>query len=160
MSDLVLIADKEMKQLQSDEIDGLVDWQFNLMQDLIDVSNDIIHREYKDDHILQQGMIMLRLMVLLHMVNRAIVKRFPDSKMAELIQEQFTQSTRPVPDLISEEIDQLTKHFDEIKETLMVDFDNIKRRVDGMDTVNRVATLNLREYEDTLRRVFQKPLKV
>lgn len=160
MSDLVLIADKEMKRLQNDPIDELVDWQFNLMQDLIDVSNDIIHREYKDDHILQQGMIMLRYMILLHMVNRTIVKRFPDSKMAELIQEQFTQSTRPVPDLISDEIEQLTKHFDEIKETLMVDFDNIKRRVDGMDTVNRIATLNLREYEDTLRRVFQKPMKV
>ena len=160
MSELVLITDKEMKKFQTGSLDELVDWQFNVMQDLINTANDIIHREYKDDHILQQGLIMFRYMIHLHMINRAVVKRFADSQMASLIKEQFTQSTKSVPDLINEEIEQLTQHFQEIQEILTVDFDNIKRRVDGMDTVNRVATLNLREYEDTLRRVFRKPMEV
>lgn len=160
MSEFVLISDPEKERFQRLEMDELADWQFNLMQDLIDTANDIIHREYKDDVILQQGLIMMRLMVLLNMVNRTVVERFPNSEMAEYIRQQYTQSTISVESLIDDEISQLKEHFDELKEILGVDFNNEDRRVAGMDTVSRIATLNLREYEDTLNRLFPEPEKV
>lgn len=156
----VLINEAEMKRLQTLGYDDMVDWQYNLMQDLIDTSNDIIQREYKDDIILQQGMIMLKRMVLLHMVNRTMVERFPESEMAELLKEQYTQTQKEIRAILTEEIHTLKKHFDEVTEILTQDFENEQRRVDGMDTVNRIATLNLREYEDALNRIFKRPTTV
>lgn len=154
----VLINEKEMKFCQSLNYDELLDWQFNLMQEVVDTANEIIHKEYKDDHILQQGMIMLKRMVLVQMASRAFVDRFPESEMAKLLEQQYSMTTRKeIGSLITEEIQELKEHFDEIQETLTKDFDNIKRRVDAMDTVSRVATLNLREYEDALNRVFSEP---
>ncbi|AZR72865.1 hypothetical protein BBF96_05350 [Anoxybacter fermentans] len=160
ISEFGLITEKEMKCFKSLEYDELMDWQFNLMQDLIDTSNDIIHKEYKDDIILQQGLIMIRLMILLNMVNNTIIVRFPDSRMADFIREQYTICKKPVSDLITEEINELKEHFDELKEILNVDFKNENRRMAGVNMVNRIATLNLREYEDALNRIFKEPEKV
>lgn len=157
MQDVVLITDGEMKRLKTLDYTEMMDWQFDIMQDLIDRSNEIIHKEYKDANILQQGILMTRLMVLLNMVNRAFVNRFPDSEMSSVIQEQYTQTENvPISDQITEEIENLKEHFDELQEILTEDFDNEKRRVDGINTVNRIATLNLREYEDALNRVFSE----
>lgn len=156
---LVLINDKEMKYCQRLNYHELVDWQFNLMQDVVDTANEIIHKEYRDDHILQQGLIMLKRMVLVQMASRAFVDRFPGSEMAHLLHQQYSRTTRrDVSSSITEEIQELKAHFDEIEETLVHDFENEERRIDAMQTVNRIATLNLREYEDALNRVFARPL--
>ncbi len=161
MTNLVLINDKEMKQLKTLNYDAMMDWQFNVMQNLIDISNDIIHKEYKDDNILQQGIYMTRLMVLLNMVNRAFVNRFPDSEMSELIGEQYTQIVHTsIIDQITEEIDSLIEHFDELQEVLSEDLGNEKRRVAGMNTVNQIATLNLQAYEEALNRVLTEPTTI
>ena len=159
MQDMELITADEMKRFKNLNYEQLMDWQFNLMLDLINKSDEIIHREYKDDIILQQGLSMIRSMVLLNMVNRTMAKRFPDSKMADFIGQQYTQREKPAYDLITEEIDSLKEHFDEVKFTLNQDFENEGRRIDAMDTVNRIATLNLREYEDSLSRIFEEPEK-
>jgi ferritin-like metal-binding protein YciE len=154
---LVLINDKEMKFCQSLNYEELLDWQFNLMQEVVDTANEIIHKEYKDDHILQQGLIMMKRMVLVQMASRAFVDRFPESEMTKLLEKQYSMTTRKeISPLITDEIQELKEHFDEIEEVLTKDFENSKRRVDAMDTVNRIATLNLREYEDALNRVFSE----
>ncbi len=160
MSTLLLISDNNMKRLQSSDYDELMDWQFNTMQDLIDASNEIIHLEYKDENILQQGIIMLRKMVILNMINRAFVERYQDSEIASFIRQQYTIIERSTSELISEEINSLKEHFDEIKDILNEDYDNEERRVAGVKMVNRIATLNLREYEDAFNRAFSEPEKV
>ncbi|MCK4260181.1 MAG: hypothetical protein KAX49_14480 [Halanaerobiales bacterium] len=71
------------------------------------------------------------------------------TKRGNFISQQYTLRDRSVSQLISEEINNLKENFD-----------NEKRRIDGMDTVNRIATLNLCEYEDALNRAFQTPEKV
>lgn len=156
--EIVLIHEREMKFCQTLGYEELLDWQFNLMQEVVDTANEIIQKEYKDDHILQQGLMMLKRMVLVQMASRAFLDRFPESEMSRLLEKQYSMTTRKeISSLITDEIQELKEHFDEIMETLTKDFANINRRVDAMDTVNRIASLNLREYEDALNRVFSEP---
>lgn len=156
--EIVLIHEREMKFCQTLGYEELLDWQFNLMQEVVDTANEIIQKEYKDDHILQQGLLMLKRMVLVQMASRAFLDRFPESEMSRLLEKQYSMTTRKqISSLITDEIQELKEHFDEIMETLTKDFANTNRRVDAMDTVNRIASLNLREYEDALNRVFSEP---
>lgn len=161
MLDLVLISDKEMKRLKDANYEVLLDWQYNLMQDIVDYANTIIHREYKNENILQDGIYMVRTMVLYNMVLRTVLLRFKGSQMAEEICQQYSnEDCKLVSDLITDKIDELKHDFDVLKQALSLEDEDDDRYTKGVETVIRLANINLDEYEDTLSRIYSQPEKV
>ncbi|MCK8817278.1 hypothetical protein MWH28_07875 [Natroniella sulfidigena] len=139
------------------DYDQLMDQQFDLLQQMIDLSNDIIHQDYKDDELLEKGNELLSTMLTLNKLNYYLVENFPDEKEIRFIREQYRTSDVGPLDKIKEEINMLNIHLMEL-ETLK---QREKReedweREEELNDLRWIANRNLTEYETALGDIFKE----
>lgn len=145
----------ELKKKLTDYED-FMDYQFELLQKVIDLSNDAIHQDYEDIELLETGIELLEEMVETNKVNYQLVDQFPSKKEVKFIIEQYQAHKLKPLSKIREEVKSLEAHLEEVKEAKeeYEDMDE-ELRAEAMNTVQRIATYNLQEYEDTLESTFK-----
>ncbi|MCK8827218.1 hypothetical protein MWH25_05620 [Natroniella acetigena] len=139
-----------------DDYDQLMDQQFNLLQQMIDLSNDIIQQDYQDDELLKKGSGLLSTMLTLNQINYHLVENFPDKKEIKFIRDQYRTFDVGPLDKIKEEINMLNIHLMEL-ETLkqkMEERDEWERE-EELNDIRWIANRNLNEYETALEDVFK-----
>ncbi|WP_408956341.1 hypothetical protein [Natroniella sp. ANB-PHB2] len=142
---------------ETDNYDQLMDQQFNLLQQMIDLSNDIIQQDYQDDELLRKGSDLLSTMLTLNQINYHLVDKYPDEKEIRFIREQYRTFDVGPLDKIKEEINMLNIHLMEL-ETLKQKMEKKDEweRGEELNDIRWIANRNLNEYETALEDIFKQ----
>jgi len=136
--------------------DKLMDHQFNLLQDMINLSDYVIYQEYQDLQLLQTGSKLLNKMMDINKLNIELINNFPEKDEVKFIVEQYqSYQLNPISkieeeiknlEIIQEDIIEVSENYNDVDEDFLID---------TMDTIVMIATYNLQDYENTLKDTFQ-----
>jgi hypothetical protein len=140
-----------------DDYEKLMDQQFNLLQDMINLSDYVIYQEYQDLQLLQTGSKLLNKMIEVNKLNIELINNFPDEEEVRFIIEQYQNYQLNPIYKIEEEIKNLEIILEDIM-TVSENYNDVDEDflVDTMETIVMIATYNLRDYENTLKDAFHK----
>ncbi|OCL26408.1 hypothetical protein U472_10420 [Orenia metallireducens] len=140
-----------------DDYEKLMDQQFNLLQDMINLSDYVIYQEYQDLQLLQTGSKLLNKMIEVNKLNIELINNFPDEEEVKFIIEQYQNYQLNPIYKIEEEIKNLEIILEDIM-TVSENYNDVDEDflVDTMETIVMIATYNLRDYENTLKDAFHK----
>ncbi|WP_018248523.1 hypothetical protein [Orenia marismortui] len=139
--------------------DEIMDQQFNLLQDMINLSDYVIYQEYEDLELLETGMDLLKKMIKVNKLNYHLVDNFAEEREVKFIKEQYHSYSLDPLDKIGEEIRNLQIILEDISEVYN-NFDSIDEdlKIEAMNTIETIATYNLRDYENTIKNTFKGSL--
>ncbi len=136
---------------------NLMDNQFNLLQEIINLSDYIIYQEYQDLELIKTGKKLLRKMLQVNRINYKLLKEYPEEETVEFISNQYQQYELDPLEKISEEVDNIKIILEEtqkISENIHNTEEEIK--AERIEDIKKIATYNLRDYENTLQNTFDK----
>ncbi|TDX52317.1 hypothetical protein [Orenia marismortui] len=139
--------------------DEIMDQQFNLLQDMINLSDYVIYQEYEDLELLETGMDLLKKMIKVNKLNYHLVDNFAEEREVKFIKRQYHSYSLDLLDKIGEEIRNLQIILEDISEVYN-NFDSIDEdlKIEAMNTIETIATYNLRDYENTIKNTFKGSL--
>ncbi|PRX34848.1 hypothetical protein BX659_102164 [Orenia metallireducens] len=139
----------------SNDYEKLMDHQFNLLQDMINLSDYVIYQEYQDLQLLKTGRKLLNKMIEINKLNIELIDNFPEEEEVKFIIKQYQNYQLDPIYKIEEEIKNLEVILEDIEE-VSENYNNVDEDflIDTMDTIVMIATYNLRDYENTLKDTF------